>query len=183
MSVKTKKAWVDLRNLIYGYRSFKKPQEFDIDTCRTIVAVHWANPIDTTAPISSMAALIYLTYFMINVPARYSVWACCVKFVNLLSSGGLITICNLIELFFTYIMELYEWNSHRDCVIVIYYSWRNFEIFKIDSITWYIYILTISWQSWDDQDLTQDCKSWVKLNSQFKWKSVSILGSAINMMI
>lgn len=86
--MKTKKAWVDLRNLIYGYRSFKKPQEFDIDTCRTIVAVHWANPIDTTVPISSMAALIYLTYFMINVPARYSVWACCVKFVNLLSSGG-----------------------------------------------------------------------------------------------
>lgn len=73
MSVKTKKAWVDLRNLNYGYRSFKKPQEFDIDTCRTIVAVHWANPIDTTVPISSMAALIYLTYFMINVPARYSV--------------------------------------------------------------------------------------------------------------
>lgn len=182
MSVKTKKAWVDLRNLIYGYRSFKKPQEFDIDTCRTIVAVHWANPIDTTAPISSMAALIYLTYFMINVPARYSVWACCVKFVNLLSSGG-----HDLQSHWVIFLRI-SWNFMNETVTVtgivsLLSSWRNFEIFKIDSITWYIYILTISWQSWDDQDLTQDCKSWVKLNSQFKWKSVSILGSAINMMI
>lgn len=87
MSAKTKKTWVYLRNLIRGCGSFKKPQEFDIDTCRTIVA-----PLGQSYRYHSAhhfyGCMIYLTYFMIIVPARYSVWACCVKFVNLQSSGG-----------------------------------------------------------------------------------------------
>lgn len=124
ISVKTKKAWVDIRNLIRGYGSFKKPQEFDIDTCRTIVA-----PLGQSYRYHSThhfyGCIIYLTYFLINVPARYSVRACCVKFVNLQSSGGH-DLQSHWGIFYIYRGTLWMKQSQGLCIVIYMKTfWNN----------------------------------------------------------